>query len=69
MPSATLSWETVDSDAGNAATFPELVRRAKVPGGWLVYVETRFQDDEEEGVNSIALTFLPDIKHEWGTVY
>lgn len=33
MPSATLSWETVDSDAGNAATFPEIVRRAKVPGG------------------------------------
>ena len=72
MPSARLSWEAVpSSNAGDAPTFPENVSRAKVPGGWLVYTEELFYDEEEkvDGVSATALAFVPDAKHEWGTAY
>lgn len=33
------------------------VKRAKVPGGWLVYVQYT--------VDSAGITFYPDPNHEW----
>ena len=33
----------------------ELVYRAKIPGGWLVFVKN----------DSTSVTFVPDVKHEW----
>lgn len=32
------------------------IRRAKVPGGWLIYAESGYGG---------GVTFLPDPKHEW----
>jgi len=36
--------------------------RAKVPGGWLIYV---FQENSVESYAHGGLTFYPDPKHEW----
>ncbi len=46
-------------------------RRAKVPGGWLVKVsEPVVHDSRQQGMVSgwdwrVAMTFIPDPKHEW----
>ncbi|MFO7695302.1 MAG: hypothetical protein R6V57_19620 [Vicinamibacterales bacterium] len=37
---------------------PTNVSRAKIPGGWLVGIESG-------NVRSWALTFVPDPNHEW----
>ena len=69
MPSAKLSWEAVPSSSTeDTPTFPENVSRARVPGGWLVYTEEIFYDEEEdvESVVATGLVFVPDAKHEWG---
>ena len=44
-----LMWETIEAHLGK-------LLRTKVPGGWLVYLETK---------TGVALTFYPDPKHEW----
>jgi hypothetical protein len=50
-----LKWEYLESEPGLFAVF---VMRAKVHGGWLVYVSRG--DGNEAG-----MTFLPDPSHEW----
>ncbi len=48
----TLYWEPVGCFASIEAP---LIRRAKVPGGWLVMI-----------MESPVVTFYPDPEHEWG---
>ena len=40
------------------------IHRAKVPGGWLVFVSVQspFRADE---TNGSGLTFVPDLEHKW----
>ncbi len=46
-------------------------QRAKVPGGWLVKVsEPVMHDTQHQGMSDgwdwrVAMTFVPDHKHEW----
>jgi len=49
----TIPWETIES----SDTSPDITRRAKVPGGWLVSVHW------EPGGG--GLTFVPDPNHTW----
>ena len=55
---AALKFQTIVSSDGEM-----MVRRAKVPGGWLVTAATsRVFGNNVDGV---GLTFVPDAKHEW----
>jgi len=36
------------------------ISRAKIPGGWLMTIQTNNQADR-----SVGMTFVPDPKHEW----
>ena len=47
-----MKWEKLKS-----GRFFESIRRAKVPGGWLIVVVV--------GGATAGLTFYPDPKHEW----
>ncbi len=51
-----LQWERIQQETDGGE--PEWTMRARVPGGWLVCV----QSHRWEGV---GLTFLPDPDHEW----
>lgn len=42
----------------NTVAFYEGIRRAKVPGGWLLTLR-------KGGSDSFAFTFYPDPKHQW----
>ena len=60
MPHAKLLWEqVVSSESVSGNPLPRSVTRARVPGGWLVYVELL------GGVYPVALTYVPDPKNEW----
>ena len=78
---AKLHWEDFDisgvdftvADRGNTwpRSFYKWTRRAKVHGGWLVWVCVRHIDPaDKKNVGSLksesaTLTFVPDPKHEW----
>jgi len=49
-----LEWEDVDGNGSG----PDVIRRAKVTGGWLV-----FAYDAIFGAS--GLTFIPDPNHKW----
>ncbi|EMI55822.1 hypothetical protein RSSM_02746 [Rhodopirellula sallentina SM41] len=36
------------------------ISRAKIPGGWLMTIQTNDQTQR-----SVGITFVPDPKHEW----
>jgi len=59
----TFVWEQIETEKKEISFFPmgkvnvtEIVKRAKVPGGWLVLVVTH---------NGSGLTFYPDPSHLW----
>ena len=52
-----LRWEQVTTNGG-----PDLVKRAKVPGGWLIWAQ---YEEAVVGVYMAGLTFVPDPNHEW----
>jgi hypothetical protein len=52
-PSKLLVFEKVPSQGFKLEVLDDRIRRAKIPGGWLVTIR-------DEGI-----TFVPDPKHEW----
>ena len=50
-----ITWETIESSGGRGHL---AIRRAKVPGGWLVYASDGYHSHG-------GLTFLPDPSHQW----
>ena len=52
---AELHWEDVQGDGGPRGVY---LKRAKVPGGWLVLLGLNM-------VGSIAITFYPDPEYMW----
>ena len=55
--SVQMEWEQVDG-IGEAGPGTGQICRAKVPGGWLIFVDCGY------GGGS-GLTFLPDPQHTW----
>jgi len=57
-----LEWEIIER---NQTTYGhDLIRRAKVHGGWLI--ESIKHQTERDGVGyGVGLTFIPDPNHEW----
>ncbi len=57
-------WETMKtkrkSDDGKVRAANESIRRAKVPGGWLVHLI-----DNISGMPVSGLAFYPDPDHNW----
>lgn len=51
-----IEWEELTGYGGPS------VRRAQVPGGWLVFAQV---GEPREGTPSIGLCFMPDSAHEW----
>ncbi len=51
-----LNWEDIDTEKRFA------VKRAKIPGGWLVWVS---EAPPMTSPTAGGLTFIPDPKHEW----
>lgn len=41
------------------------IRRAKVPGGWLVTARPNSISSSERSKGGVGITFVPDPKHEW----
>jgi|JI10StandDraft_1071094.scaffolds.fasta_scaffold343170_1 hypothetical protein len=53
-----LTWERLQSQGHG---IDEMLHRAKVPGGWLVRVET----NDGDYTRPLSITFLPDPNHAW----
>jgi len=52
----TLKWESVRSTINGEVVPAFSIKRAKVPGGWLIRDST---------VHSVSTTFYPDSQYEW----
>lgn len=54
-----LVWEEVQSvPHAPGDVYPDRLSRAKVPGGWLVFIWSPMNSDQ-------GITFYPDPNHEW----
>ena len=63
---ATLKWQQINTTGlvdTNAFFNRRFFYRAKVPSGWMVYVEDGADGTLE--VPRVSLTFVSDPKHEW----
>jgi hypothetical protein len=63
MTKAKLKWEFIETEE---EVF--LVKRAKIPGGWLVWAAENEEPEEGEvwtPTIAAGLTFVPDPTHAW----
>lgn len=54
-----LVWELVEHTKSHVLAGPAAVSRAKVPGGWLMWL------DSHHGSGASGVTFIPDPQHLW----
>ncbi|MHA1309271.1 MAG: hypothetical protein ACTSSB_17050 [Candidatus Heimdallarchaeota archaeon] len=61
-----LDWEVIERNQmfPKHSNHKDMIRRAKVPDGWLIESVKRFVDREQAGYG-VGLTFIPDPNHEW----
>jgi hypothetical protein len=63
MTKAKLKWELIET--GDEVF---LIKRAKIPGGWLVWAAENEEPEEDEPctlATAAGLTFVPDPTHRW----
>ena len=63
MTNPHMKWELIETDEQEF-----LVKRAKIPGGWLVWAAENEEPEEDRAwtlATAAGLTFVPDREHEW----
>lgn len=62
----TINWEALDQSSVSSRYYN--LRRAKVPGGWLILCEFTISpggEDPEDMTRGAQITFYPDPSHGW----
>lgn len=60
-----IDWEIIPGGHGGAKKITLISNRAKVPGGWLIYICDHGSQRGSGGWGHGGLTFYPDPKHKW----
>ena len=63
MTNPHMKWELIETDEQEF-----LVKRAKIPGGWLVWAAENEEPEEDQAwtlATAAGLAFVPDPTHAW----